>query len=322
VPPEEPISNMVTSVHPGRAPNPPAAEEQGQASRHRRQRSNRFFVASAMPAVVVVAAIILVPLIVSVGLSFTGYNIDIPDKLPFVGLENYRELVSDPQIPGVLLQTLEYVLGAVVAEIVVGVAIAVLLASRFPGIRPLRVIYMLPLMVSWVPVAITWRALLDPQSGWVAATLTATGLPTPASWLGDPHLAMVTLIATDMWVGVPFIAILSLTAILSLPLEPEEAAMVDGASRFQIFRHVTLPGIKPVLVIAVVFRMVDTFRQFALMDLMTGGGPGTRTTVLNYYTYLTTFQYGQVGYGAALAVAMVIIMIIAVTLVFVFGRRR
>jgi multiple sugar transport system permease protein len=181
---------------------------------------------------------------------------------------------------------------------------------------------MLPLMVSWVPVAITWRALLDPQAGWLAATLTATGLPTPASWLGDPSLAMISVIATDMWVGVPFIAILSLTAILSLPLDPEEAALVDGASRFQIFRHVTLPGIKPILVIAVVFRTVDTFRQFALVDLMTGGGPGTRTNVLNYYTYLTTFQYGQVGYGAALAVAMVLLMIVAVGLVFLLGRRR
>jgi multiple sugar transport system permease protein len=313
---------MATTVRPGRAPQPPAAQQWGQTGSRQRRRSRRFFVLAAAPAVVVVAATILVPLIVSVGLSFTGYSIDIPDNLPFVGLRNYRQLISDPQVPGVLLHTLEYVIGSVAAETVVGTGIAVLLASRFSGVRPLRVIYMLPLMVSWVPVAITWRALLDPQSGWVAATLTATGLPTPASWLGDPHLAMITLIATDMWVGVPFIAILSLTAILSLPVDPEEAAMVDGASRFQIFRHITLPGIKPVLVIAVVFRMVDTFRQFALMDLMTGGGPGTRTTVLNYYTYLTTFQYGQVGYGAALAVAMVLIMIIAVTLVFIFGRRR
>jgi multiple sugar transport system permease protein len=312
---------MATSVRSDRASQPPAARQRGRAGK-RRQQSNRFFVFAATPAVLVVAAIILIPLIVSIGLSFTGYSIDVPDKLPFVGLENYRNLVSDPQIPSVLLNTLEYVIGSVVAETVVGTAIAVLLASRFSGVRPLRVIYMLPLMVSWVPVAITWRALLDPQSGWVAATLTATGLPTPASWLGSPDLAMITLVGTDMWVGVPFIAILSLTAILSLPTDPEEAAMVDGATRFQIFRRITLPGIKPVLVIAVVFRTVDTFRQFALMDLMTGGGPGTRTTVLNYYTYLTTFQYGQVGYGAALAVAMVLIMIVVVTLIFLFGRRR
>ena len=301
---------------------PSSARQRGRAGGRQRRQSRLFFITAATPAVVVVAAIILIPLIVSVGLSFTGYSIDIPGKLPWVGLLNYRLLISDPQIPTVLENTLQYVIGSVVAETLVGTAIAVLLASRFAGVRPLRVIYMLPLMVSWVPVAITWRALLDPQSGWVAATLTATGLPAPASWLGDPHLAMVTLVATDMWVGVPFIAILALTAILSLPLDPEEAALVDGASRVQIFRHITLPGIKPVLVVAVVFRTVDTFRQFALMDLMTGGGPGTRTTVLNYYTYLTTFQYGQVGYGAALAVCMVLIMAVVVTLVFVFGRRR
>jgi len=187
---------MATSVRPDRASQPRAARQRGKAGK-RRQQSNRFFVFAATPAVLVVAAIILVPLIVSIGLSFTGYSIDVPDKLPFVGLENYRNLVSDPQIPSVLLNTLEYVIGSVVAETVVGTAIAVLLASRFSGVRPLRVIYMLPLMVSWVPVAITWRALLDPQSGWVAATLTATGLPTPASWLGSPDLAMVTLVATQ-----------------------------------------------------------------------------------------------------------------------------
>jgi multiple sugar transport system permease protein len=313
---------MATSVHPGRASKSAGAEQAGRSRPKRGRQSNSFFLFASLPAVVVVAAIILVPLLVSVGLSFTGYSIDIPDHLPLVGLQNYRELIHDPQIPGVVANTFEYVIGAVAAETVVGVGVAVLLASRFRGLRPLRVIYMLPLMVSWVPVAITWRALLDPQSGWVAATLTATGLPTPASWLGSPDLAMVSIILTDMWVGVPFIAILSLTAILSLPVDPEEAALVDGASRFQIFRHVTLPGIKPVLVIAIVFRTVDTFRQFALVDLMTGGGPGTKTTVLNYYTYLTTFQYGQVGYGAALAVAMVLMMIVIVTLVFVFGRRR
>lgn len=313
---------MATSVHPDRASRPLAVRQRGHARGRQRQQSRRFFIVAAAPAVIAVAAIILIPLIVSVGLSFTGYSIDIPDKLPFVGLQNYRELISDPEIPAIIGNTLEYAIGTVVAETLVGTGIAVLLASRLSGLRPLRVIYMLPLMVSWVPVAITWRALLDPQSGWVAATLTATGLPTPASWLGDPSLAMITLIATDMWVGVPFIAILALTAILSLPLDPEEAAMVDGASRFQIFRHITLPGIKPVLVIAAVFRTVDSFRQFALMDLMTGGGPGTRTTVLNYYTYLTAFQYGQVGYGAAVAVAMVLIMIVAVTLLLVLGRRR
>jgi multiple sugar transport system permease protein len=313
---------MATSTHPGRAPKSAAAAPAGKSRGRRGQQSNRFFIFAATPAVVVVAAIIAIPLLVSIGLSFTGYSIDTPDSLPWVGFQNYRQLISDPMISGVLMHTLEYVIGAVVAETVVGVGIAVLLSSRFRGVRPLRVIYMLPLMVSWVPVAITWRALLDPQAGWFAATLTATGLPTPASWLGSPNLAMVSVIATDMWVGVPFIAILSLTAILSLPLDPEEAALVDGASRFQIFRHVTLPGIKPILVVAIVFRTVDTFRQFALVDLMTGGGPGTKTDVLNYYTYLTTFQYGQVGYGAALAVAMVLLMIVAVGLVFLVGRRR
>jgi ABC-type sugar transport system permease subunit len=127
---------MTTSTHPGRAPKSAAAESTGKLRGRQRQQSNRFFVLAATPAVVVVAAIILVPLLVSVGLSFTGYSIDTPNRLPLVGFENYRQLISDPMLPGVLMHTLEYVIGAVVAEAVVGVGIAVLLSSRFRGSGP------------------------------------------------------------------------------------------------------------------------------------------------------------------------------------------
>lgn len=300
---------------------PPASTVIGMTKRTQRVTSNRFFIVVSLPALVVVAAVILVPLIVSVYLSFTDYNISIPDRLPFIGLANYRDILSDPAVPGVVVNTLEYVIGAVVLETVIGLGIAVLLARRFRGARFFRVIYMLPLLVSWVPVALTWRALLDPEAGWIGGTLAAVGLPSP-SFVGSPTLAMPTVVATDMWVGVPFMAVLLLTAVLSLNKDPAEAALVDGASQWQIFRYVTLPGIRPVLVIAVVFRTVDAFRQFAVVQLMTGGGPGDRTTVLNYYTYLTTFQFGRVGYGAALSVVMVLMMIIVVSALFMFGGRR
>lgn len=300
------------------ATKPPAVPKR---RRTRAGRSNRFFVLTSLPALLVVAAVILVPLVVSVYLSFTDYNISIPDSIPFIGLDNYRDLFSDPEVPTVVVNTLEYVGGAVVLETVVGLGLAVLLARQFAGVRAFRVIYMLPLLVSWVPVALTWRALLDPEVGWIGGTLSALGLPHP-SFVGSPKLAMFTVVGVDMWVGVPFMAVLLLTAIMSLPKDPAEAAAVDGASAWQLFRYITLPGIKPVLVIAIVFRTVDAFRQFAVVQLMTGGGPGDRTTVINYYTYLTTFQFGRVGYGAALSVTMVVMMVVAVILLFAFGRRR
>jgi multiple sugar transport system permease protein len=283
--------------------------------------ARRFYALAATPALVVVLAVAGVPLLVSFGLSFTDYNLSIPDRIPWVGLDNYRAILSDDQIVGVLAHTFEFVVGSVVLELLVGLGVAVLLAERLAGIRVFRLVFMLPLLISWVPVAMTWRALLDPEAGWIGGSLAAVGLPSP-SWVGDPHLAMLTVIGTDMWVGVPFMAVLLLTAMVSLSKDPVEAALIDGASRWQIFRYVTLPGIKPVLTIAVVFRTVDAFRQFAVMQLMTGGGPGDRTTVLNYYTYLSTFSYGRVGYGAALSVLMVVLMVISVSFLFIVGRRR
>jgi multiple sugar transport system permease protein len=117
-------------------------------------------------------------------------------------------------------------------------------------------------------------------------------------------------------------AILSLAALLNAPQEPVEAARVDGASAWQTFRFVTLPAIMPVLTIAMLFRMVEAFRQFGLFQVMTGGGPGIQTTVLNYYIYQNSFSFGMIGYGSALAVLLVALMAVAMGLLFVATRRR
>lgn len=284
-------------------------------------RSRRFYMFASLPALVVVVAVTFVPLVVSVGLSLTNYNLSIPDNVPFIGLDNYRDIAADDEILRVLSNTVHFVLASVALATIIGLGLAVLLARELRGAKTFRLLFMLPLLVSWVPVAMTWRALLDPSVGWLGGSLTALGLPSP-SWVGDPTLAMWTVVGTDLWVGVPFMAIILLTAIVAQSHDPIEAALIDGAGAWQILFYITLPGIKPVLVIAVVFRTVDAFRQFALMQLMTGGGPGSRTTVLNYYTYLSTFSYGRVGYGAALSVLMVFMMAASVVLLFRVGRRR
>jgi multiple sugar transport system permease protein len=275
----------------------------------------------ALPAFLVVAVVIVLPLVASVALAFTGVDLSIPKAMPFVGLANFRELFSDPVLGTVLFNTVVFVLFSVGGSVVAGLGIAALLARRFRGVRTVRVIYMLPLLISWVPIGIAWRALLDPSNGWVGGSLSASGLPTLA-WLSDRHLAMPAVIATDLWVGVPFAAVLLMTAMIALPKDPAEAALVDGASRWQIFRYITVPGIRPVLTIVVLFRLVDAFRQFATIQLMTGGGPGTSTTVINFYAYQEGFVFGRLGYGAAIAILMMLMMIVATLSIYVIGRRK
>jgi multiple sugar transport system permease protein len=201
-----------------------------------------------------------------------------------------------------------------------GVGAALLLAAPMRGIAIFRTLYLLPLMVAGIASAITWRALFNTSSGWINYFLGLLHLPQP-NWLADPSTAMPAVIVADAWAGAPVIAVIVLAGLLGLPQEPLEAAKVDGASELQTLRYIILPGIRPVLAFAVLFRLVDLFRQFPLFQIMTGGGPGTATTVLNYYVYQTTFLFGELGYGAALAILLVILMLIPVAALFWFARR-
>ncbi len=133
---------------------------------------------------------------------------------------------------------------------------------------------------------------------------------------------MPSVIITDMWSGVPVVAVIVLAALIGAPRDPIEAAMVDGASAWNQFRYVTFPAIRPALVLAALLRTVAAFQQFALFEIMTGGGPGLSTTVINYYVYQQTIVYGNVGYGAALAVLLVAVMAVPLSVLFVLARRR
>ena len=161
-----------------------------------------------------------------------------------------------------------------------------------------------------------WRALLNTSSGWVNYLFSLVGPPQP-NWLASPHTAMPSVLLADVWSGAPTVAIIVLAGLLALQKDPVEAARVDGATDWQIFPRITLPALRPVLAFAAAFRLVDLFRQIALFQAVTGGGPGLATTVLNFFVYQTTFVFGELGYGAALAVLLIVMMIIPLA---VFAR--
>ena len=199
--------------------------------------------------------------------------------------------------------------------------VALILAQDIPGIIGFRIIFLLPLMVAGVASATAWSTLFNATQGWIDWFLGVVHLPQP-DWLGSPNYSMPAVVITDMWSGVPTVAVLVLAALLAAPKDPIESALVDGASAWQRFRFVVFPAIRPVVIFAALLRTVAGFQQFGLFQIMTGGGPGLSTTVFNYYVYQVSFVYNNIGYGAALAVILMLIMIVPLAVLFTLTQRR
>jgi multiple sugar transport system permease protein len=280
-----------------------------------------FALVMSLPAFIIVAGVTVVPILVGVGYSFTNYSLDRPRAVRFIGLTNYLNLRTDPNVPKVLVTTFEFVVGAVLVETVIGMALALLLARTFRGVGAFRLIYTLPLLTAGVAIATSWRYLLSPSFGWVNYFLGVVGLPQP-EWTANTATALPSIILADSWSGVPLMALLILAGLLAVPQQLIEAAKIDGASGPQVFRYAVLPSIAPVLTIGILFQIVNSFRRFELIQIMTGGGPGIATMVLNYYIYQTGFAATQMGYASALAVLLVACMAVALLVVFSIIRAR
>ena len=190
------------------------------------------------------------------------------------------------------------------------------------GIGLIRSLYLVPIMTAPIVVALTWRAMFNNDAGWINYFLSLFHLPQPV-WLGDPLLAMPAVIIADMWTGVPLMAVLLLAGLLAVPGDLKEAAEVDGARSREVFRHVTLPSIRPILFIAIVLKFMDGFRKFEGIQILTTGGPGYASTTLNLHIYTTGLTYDQVGYAATFGVVMVALIAVSVGLLYLaIGRDR
>jgi multiple sugar transport system permease protein len=280
----------------------------------------KFFKIAVIPAFLAVFLVTVIPFVAGFGLSFSSLN-SVHNRVLPPTLANYKTIITDPVTHTVLLNTLIYVGAAVILETGFGLLLAILLSSKHRLISGFRVIFLLPLTVASVAAAISWSALLNTSQGWINYYLGLLHLPQP-NWLASSTAAMPSVIITDMWSGVPVVAVIVLAALIGAPRDPIEAAMVDGAGAWNRFWYVTFPAIRPALVLAALLRTVAAFQQFALFEILTGGGPGLSTTVINFYVYQQTIVYGNVGYGAALAVLLVVVMAVPLLLLFALIRRR
>jgi multiple sugar transport system permease protein len=272
------------------------------------------------PALAVLLLITTAPLVYLVWTSLQRIDLGMPWLTGFAGLGNYLKMGEDPRFWNSLLLTLVYTGSTVILQVVVGLSLA-LLVMQFPrGQGLLRVAAILPIVLAPVVVGLFWRTLvLAPDFGIVDLVTRALGLGS-YNWLGDPQLALISVIAIHTWQWTPFAFLVLLATLATLPPDVYEAARLDRASSWRTFIHITLPLIRPAVVMVIILRLMTALSAFAAIFAATGGGPGSATEILNLYAYRTSFTELNLGYGASLAV--VLLSITLAISYFMFRLRR
>lgn len=236
---------------------------------------------------------------------------------PFVGLDNYRAALADPDFRKVLINSLVFVAANVVAQVGLGLLVALFFAQRFPGVHVMRGLLLAAWMLPALVVGALWKWLFATQYGMVNFVLIALGLVrAPVNWLSDPSLALASVTIANIWFGMPFSMILIAAALTGIPLEPYEAAALDGAGPLQRFRYITLPALRPALLAIACLVTIYTMRAFDLIFAMTGGGPLDASNVLPLFSYQFSFQQFRFGIGAAIG-CFAFVIVFAVALLYV-----
>ena len=218
------------------------------------------------------------------------------------GLGNFARLLSDDFFLTAMVHTFVYAAAALVCEFLLGLGLALLLNKQIRGRGIFRASLLVPMMLPTVVVGVVWRLLLNPNFGAVNGTLKQFGVNTEnLTWTASPKLAMLSVIAVDVWQWTPFVFLVLLAGLQAIPQEPYEAALIDGSSRWQTFRHVTLPLLKPAILIVLLLRTMDLLRVFDQIFILTEGGPGFATETVSLYIYRTAFRFFDFGYATAMS---------------------
>ena len=260
---------------------------------------------SLLPAVALFAVLTLYPManLVRMGMSTIEFSQG-AEVWTFTPMRNLDLLRGDEVIPAAVRNTLVFVVAAVAIEMVLGLALALLVAGVSRGKGLVRTVMILPILVPPVAIGSMWKLLYNYDFGIFNQALVALGLP-PANWLGSTSLALWSVVIVDVWHWVPFVFLILFAAVEALPVDVLEAARVDGATRGQVLRRVTLPLLKPAIVVALLFRTILAFKVFDEVYLLTSGGPGTSTELITLHLYKVFFEQNQLGYGALLSLVLI-----------------
>lgn len=291
------------------------------AERRRRPQVHWIAYAMALPIIAYESVFVLYPIVQGARLSLTDATLGAEDAQP-VGLANYDRLLKDPNFYADLRTTLVYAVGVVVAAVGCGLLTALLVNQRIRGRGFVRGLLMAPWAFPEIATVLVFVVMMNPEYGVLnLLTKVVPGLDTSDGWLISSPLAMVSIVLISTWKTFPFYSIVLLAALQGVPESLQEAARVDGANAFQRFRHVTLPAIRPTLVLLSLLAFIFAFRQFSLIWKTTGGGPARDTETLVVGIYNSAFRFFDYSYGAALGVASLLVTLV-VTLAFLLVQHR
>ncbi|TDC51856.1 sugar ABC transporter permease [Jiangella ureilytica] len=301
-------------------PSPPPKRRHRSTLRYGGNRLRRAGIVALFlaPSLIPLTLFTLVPMVSSLWVALHDWNLITP--MEFVGLANFRELLTDGDTWAAFGHTLGYIAGYLPLVYLLGLAAALALNTALRGRNVFRAAYFLPVVTSWVVVALLWRWLLSPANGLVNHVLGLVGIDGPGWWT-DPAWAMPSVILASAWKDLGFVMIILLAGLQAIPGELYDAARVDGTSAWQRFRHVTLPLLSPSTFFVVVISLINGFQVFDQVYVMTGGGPAGATEVVVQQIYDLTFRYGRAGDASALS-WLLFAVVLVVTIVQVRGQRR
>jgi ABC-type sugar transport system permease subunit len=270
-----------------------------------------------LPFLVTAGLFMVWPVIEAVRMAFMAYNPLRPDDIRFVGLANFERILDDPLFYESFWQALVWTGWSIVLQTVMGVGLALLLHQPLPGIAAFRGLLLFPYIVPTIVVALNWRWIFNSEIGIINHFLLSAGIiEQNIAWLSTPHMAMASAIALNVWKYTPFVVICVLARLQTIPTELYDAAKVDGAGWWRRLLDITLPMLKEVLVVVIVFRTIWTFNKFEEIFLLTRGGPGTSTFNLAVYAYEQGMANLRLGAAAATGVVMIAMLMVG-TIVYV-----
>jgi multiple sugar transport system permease protein len=276
------------------------------AGRRLRAHERRFQWWCLVPTLAVLGAVTLAPTLYLIAVSFTPLTLTRPQTAWDFSqpAQNYELLLSDARLHGSFWVQAKLSFWTVTLQMVLGVLVALLLNVRAHLLEALRTVFLIPMVLPPIVVAIIWKVLYTPDISPAHWALGALGWPMPAL-ITDPGWALTAVIIADVWEWFPFTMLMTLAGLQMLPQDLVDAARIDGAGAWQVTRFVMLPFLRGVLLVAGLFRLIDSIKAFPLIFVLTDGGPGTVTEVTNFYSYIQAFNFSYLGYSSAITVVLV-----------------
>ena len=271
-----------------------------------------------VPALAVMFAVIIFPWLFTFFMSVHDWRMG--EAKTFVGLDNYTKLMNDERFVNSVVRTLVYTVLSTVIPVVLGVLSALVFHRNFPFRGVLRAVFIMPMMATPVAVALVWTMMFHPQLGVLNYLLGLVGIP-PSLWVFDQATVIPSLVLVETWQWTPLVMLIVLGGLASLPTEPYESALIDGATPWQMFRRITFPLVLPFIMVATIIRTIDAVKSFDTIFVITLGGPGTASETINLYLYTQAFAFYQIGYASAMVVVFMVV-IMALCLILLYLRQR